>query len=293
MIAAVAWRPQAVVAAAVGATVPATWRPARAAAAAAWGVVAAAGIATLRARTRRRAVSSDVAADPDGGAPVDLTILCLNVFNGRADTGVVAALVAREAPDLVVLPEAGCDFRDKLTPLVAGLGYRGWAATRPGVPDIMGVAVLAGPRAGDVQVRSGPELHYRHLHVRGGILGGRELVAVHTTAPRSRRLAAQWQRDLAHVGRWTREEPTPLVVGDLNATVDNAPLRAAFGGCVPAAAGVDGLVGTFPATLPRWFGIQIDHVLVPAGTVTVRFAVHDVAGTDHRGVIARVRLPVA
>jgi endonuclease/exonuclease/phosphatase (EEP) superfamily protein YafD len=292
MLAAVAWRPKAVVAAAVGATVAATWPPARPAAAAAWGVVVGAGVAALRARMRRPAVHAP-SADPDGGAPVDLTILSLNVFNGRADTGVLAALIAREAPDLVVLPEAGCDFRDKLTPLVAGLGYRGWAATRPGVPDIMGVAVLAGPRAGDLQVRSGTELHYRHLHVRGGILGGRELVAVHTTAPRNRHLAAQWRRDLAHVGRWTRAEPTPLVVGDLNATVDNAPLRAAFGGCVPASTGVDGLVGTFPAALPRWFGIQIDHVLVPAGTVTVRFAVHDVAGTDHRGVVARVRLPVA
>ena len=285
LLAAVAWRPQALVAAAAGAGALAAWRPARPVAAG-LGMAAAAGLAALGSRMRRPAVASTGDVEP-----VDLTVLSLNVFSGRADTGAVAALIEREAPDLVVLPEAGCDFRDKLTPLVAGLGYRGWAATSPGVPDIMGVVVLAGPRAGDLRVRSGAELHYRYLRVGGGILGGRELMAVHTTAPRNPRLVARWRRELAQVGRWTRAKPAPLVVGDLNATLDNAPLRAALGGCVPAAVGLDGLVGTFPAAAPRWFGIQIDHVLVPAGTQTVRFAVHDVAGTDHRGVVARVRLP--
>jgi hypothetical protein len=282
--------------------------------AAALGAVGLAGGVALGARLRRTAVRAEPAGDPG-----DLTILSLNVFGGRADTAAVAALIEAETPDLVVLPEAGCDFRDKLVPLVVDLGYRGWAATPPGVPDIAGVVVLGGPRAGALEVRSGPELHYRHLQVGGGILGRRELVAVHTTAPRTRRLAARWRRDLARVGGWTRAVPAPLVVGDLNATLDNAPLRAALGGCVSAAVGivvgdlnatldnaplraalggcvsaavgVDRLTGTFPAGTPRWFGIQIDHVLVPAGTATAAFGVHDVAGTDHRAVVARVRLP--
>jgi endonuclease/exonuclease/phosphatase (EEP) superfamily protein YafD len=43
--------------------------------------------------------------------------------------------------------------------------------------------------------------------------------------------------------------------------------------------------------VPRWLGIQIDHVLVPADAVTTRFDVLDLAGTDHRAVLARVRLP--
>jgi hypothetical protein len=43
--------------------------------------------------------------------------------------------------------------------------------------------------------------------------------------------------------------------------------------------------------VPRWLGIQIDHVLVPAEAVTTRFDVLDLAGTDHRAVLARVRLP--
>ena len=281
-IAAVAWRPHAVAATALAAAALAV-RPAGRPTAAALAQAAAAGGTAVAARL------------PRGGSGTagrdDLTVLAVNVLSGRADTGALAALVEREAPDLVVLPEAGCDYRDKLVPLVAGLGYRGWAATPPGVADIMGVVVLAGPRAGDVRVRAARDLHYAHLLLSGGVLGARELLAVHTTAPRSRRLAARWGRDLDRVRRWTAARPAPIVVGDLNATLDNGPLRAALGGCVPAAGGTAALVGTFPARLPRWFGIQIDHVLVPRGTVTVRFAVCDVPGTDHRGVLARVRLP--
>jgi len=283
MIATVAWRPQAVAGVALTATALAAWRPSRPAAAA-LGAVAGAGLATLAARMRR----STPTATPTG---TQLTVLSLNVLSGRADTGDVAALIGREEPDLVVLPEAGCDFRDKLAPLVAGLGYRAWAATPPGVPDILGVVVLAGPRAGELQVAPGADLHYRHLRVTGGILGRRALHAVHTTAPRSPRLARRWLRDLARIGSWTREHPAPIVAGDLNATLDNGPLRSALGGCTSAASGVDVLVGTYPAALPRWFGIQIDHLLVPTGTQTLRFAVCDAAGTDHRGVLATLRLP--
>ena len=87
--------------------------------------------------------------------------------------------------------------------------------------------------------------------------------------------------------------PAPIVAGDLNATLDNRPLRNALGGCVSAAKGIGGLVGTYPSSLPRWFGIQIDHVLVPVGTASDDVAVHDLLGTDHRAVVARLRLPVA
>jgi endonuclease/exonuclease/phosphatase (EEP) superfamily protein YafD len=282
LIATVAWRPQAVVGAAVGAALLAPWRATRPTAAVV-AAIAAAGSAGIGSRMRRptpAAAGSDV-----------LTLLCANVLCGRADTGALAALIEREQPDLVVLPEAGCDYRDKLAPLVAGMGYRGWAATPAGVPDVMGVVVLAGPRAGSLRVRAGSELCYRHLRVSGGILGNRDLLAVHTAAPRNRRFAARWLRDLTQVGRWTRADPAPIVAGDLNATLDNRPLRNALGGCVPAARGVRSLVGTFPSSLPRWFGIQIDHVLVPAATEVVDFAVHDLAQSDHRAVVTRLRLP--
>ncbi len=281
MLATVAWRPQAVVGVAAAGAALGAWRPTRPAGVA-LGTVAAAGAVAVARRMPGR---------EDRGAGESLTVLSANVFAGRADTGLLAALIEREEPDFVVLPEAGCDFCDKLLPLVAHLGYRGWAATRPGVPDIMGVVLLAGRRAGPLEVEPRSELRYRHLRASGGILGERELFAVHVTAPRKPWLAVRWRRELGVVGRWTRRTPAPIVVGDLNSTLDNGPLRAALGGCVPAARGRDALVGTYPSGLPRWFGIQIDHVLVPAGTATLRLSVHDVSGTDHRAVVARLVLP--
>ena len=138
-------------------------------------------------------------------------------------------------------------------------------------------------------VGRGHAMRLPHLEVSGGLLGGRTLFAVHTAAPVHRRLTAAWNRDLDVIGRWTRGPVAPLVVGDLNATLDHSRLRAALGGCHSAAAGTgQGLAGTYPASAARWAGIQIDHVLVPRDTVTGRFALLELPGTDHRAVLTTV-----
>ena len=67
------------------------------------------------------------------------------------------------------------------------------------------------------------------------MLGARTLYAVHTTAPVGRRNVARWRRDLAVLGGWCAATPAPIVVGDLNATLDHPSLRAALGGCRSAA----------------------------------------------------------
>jgi endonuclease/exonuclease/phosphatase (EEP) superfamily protein YafD len=279
-----AWRPHLAASAVAGAALLAPRRRARPLAAA----LAAAGLAAA-APVVRRALRSP--ADEPARAVTEVTVLSANVLHGRADTGALAGVIAREAPDFVVLPEAGGDFRDKLMPLLAGLGYRSWAASGGGARDGDDVVLLAGERAGEVRVRSATGMRLPHLEVSGGILGERTLHAVHTTAPMSRRSTAWWHEELALVSRWCAGPVAPLVAGDLNATFDHPPLRAALGRCRSAAAGTgDALVGTFPARLGR-LGIQIDHVLVPSGAATTRFDVLDVAGSDHRAVLARVRLP--
>jgi endonuclease/exonuclease/phosphatase (EEP) superfamily protein YafD len=279
----VAFRPQFTVSALAGAALLARGprnRPAAAAVAA----VAVAGLAAVARRGVR------LPAPPP--APEDLTVLTFNVLKGRADTGQLATLIARETPDFVVLPEAGTDFRDKLMPLVETLGYRSWVSTAPHVKDGQSVTLLAASRAADVQVGAGSGMRLRHLEATGGVLGARTLFAVHTTAPMDRRRTAQWLRDLALVERWCHGPVAPIVAGDFNATLDHSAFRAALGGCRSAAAGTGkGLVGTYPSSAARWAGIQIDHVLVPTGTVTTGFEVVDVEGTDHRGVLARFRVP--
>jgi endonuclease/exonuclease/phosphatase (EEP) superfamily protein YafD len=285
------------------AAVAQAWRPHLAAS-------ALAGAAVLASRRRTRPLAAGLAAAGmvggwpavrravrgPGGRPGagDVTVLAANVLHGRADTGALAALVADEHPDFVVLPESGADFRDKLMPLLAGLGYRSWVASGGRPRDGDTVTLLVGERAGDVQVRSAGGMRLPHLEATGGILGARTLYAVHPTAPMSRRGTAWWHDELALIGQWCAGPEAPLVAGDFNATLDHPALRAALGRCRSAAAGTGrGLVGTFPAGVPRWLGIQIDHVLVPADAVTTRFAMLDVTGSDHRAVLARVRLPAS
>jgi endonuclease/exonuclease/phosphatase (EEP) superfamily protein YafD len=277
-----AWRPQIAVSALAAAALLVTRRRSRSLAAG----LAAAGLAA-GAPVVRRAVREPAA----GPRPCDVTVLTANVWHGCADAGALAALVADERPDFVVLPEAGADFRDKLMPLLAGLGYCAWVASGGGRRDGYDVVLLVGERAGDVRVRPARGMRLPHLEATGGVLGARTLYAVHPTAPMSRRGTAWWHDELALIGSWCAAPVAPLVVGDFNATFDHPALRAAIGRCRSAADGTGrGLVGTFPAGLPRWLGIQIDHVLVPAEAVTTRFDVLDLAGTDHRAVLARVGL---
>jgi endonuclease/exonuclease/phosphatase (EEP) superfamily protein YafD len=249
------------------------------------GSAALASAAALGARARRT-----------GGvvehAVTDVTVLAANVLVGRADTGALATVLERERPDLVSLPEAGPDYRDKLLPLVAELGYQAWASTAPGTSDGEGVVLLAAARMGALTVTSGREMRHRYLRATGGALGERSFYAVHPEAPMGPVRTARWESDLAHIARWCAESPGPIVAGDFNATADNTAFRAVLRHCRSAADGTGhGLVGTFPAGVPTWCGIQIDHVLVPAEARTTRFAVLPVAGSDHRAVLAGIRLP--
>jgi endonuclease/exonuclease/phosphatase (EEP) superfamily protein YafD len=241
-----------------------------------WGVVAGVvglGVA-LPAVAHRRPAPRQA---PSGH---EVTILVLNVWHGRADPAALAALVERERPDLVVLPEAGHAYCTRILERLAG--YRGTASIRPGRPDGWGVTVLAGPRAADVVLEPGHEMRLPHVRVTGGLLGGRALYAVHTTAPARLGVVHEWRSDLRIAAGWTASGG--LVAGDVNATVDHRLLRAVGRSAGPVGA------ATWPARLPRWAGIRIDHVLLPAGVRSADASVHDVPGSDHRAVLARVRL---
>jgi endonuclease/exonuclease/phosphatase (EEP) superfamily protein YafD len=252
--------------------------------------VVLAGSPTASGATASGAAASG--ATGSGAVVTDLTVLAANVLVGRADTGALATVLERERPDLVSLPEAGPDFRDKLLPLVAELGYQAWASTAPGTSDGEGVVLLAAARMGELTVTSGREMRHRYLRATGGALGARSFFAVHPEAPMGPVRTAWWRSDLAHVARWCAESPRPIVAGDFNATADNAAFRDVLRHCRSAADGTGrGLVGTFPAGVPPWCGIQIDHVLVPAEATTSHFAVLPIPGSDHRAVLAGIRLP--
>jgi endonuclease/exonuclease/phosphatase (EEP) superfamily protein YafD len=117
---------------------------------------------------------------------------------------------------------------------------------------------------------------------------------VHTAAPVDHRRTARWLRDLALVERWCHGPVAPIVVGDFNATLDHSVLRDAIAGCGDAGAQTgEGLVPTWGPTqrFRDLLGPQIDHVIANNGITAESFHVHDIAGSDHRAIITRLRVP--
>ncbi|NMO92992.1 endonuclease/exonuclease/phosphatase family protein [Actinomycetospora sp. TBRC 11914] len=237
-------------------------------------------------------VPRGVARPPSPSTAPTLTVLSFNVDRGEADVQSLAEVVRRVRPDVVVLPESATRYSALVTAAIPDLGYRSSVAARPGAPDVAGVTVLTaaslGPVAGRVieQGRFDP-----WLELSDGRLGALRLVAVHVSAPVPQKIGS-WARELPQLQTWCRPGAGPVVLaGDFNATLDHRFFRDGTRGCQDA--GVvsgQGLVGTWNAAWPWWAGAQIDHVLTGGGPEPVDMTVLDLPGSDHRAVLARVRL---
>jgi len=84
-----------------------------------------------------------------------------------------------------------------------------------------------------------------------------------------------------------------ILAGDLNATLDHPELRALLDrGYIDAADAVGvGLRPTWPALKRRALPVTIDHVLVDRRVRVEKVTVVQIPRTDHRAVIAVLRLP--
>jgi endonuclease/exonuclease/phosphatase (EEP) superfamily protein YafD len=229
---------------------------------------------------------------PAGGT---LTLLSFNVYDGGADVTALAGAIRSDQPDLVVLTEAGERFRLRLVPFLTGLPYRSWSTVSTGQPDVNGIVVLASARLGQVTATPldlGTEFPWMHLT--GGQLGHINVVAVHTAAPVAGRMAS-WIKELGLLRQWCIERASPqIVIGDVNATLDHAPLRDAIvGGTDAAADRGGGLVATWPTSWPRSFGVQIDHVFTTGDLHPAGLRVVDLPGSDHRALLTQIVLPLA
>jgi endonuclease/exonuclease/phosphatase (EEP) superfamily protein YafD len=106
---------------------------------------------------------------------------------------------------------------------------------------------------------------------------------------------AHWRRELGLVRTYAREvkgRPT-LVAGDFNATQDHAAFRRILdaGGLRDSAT----LVGaahtpSWPATVRRPLGTQIDHVLVSKDFSVRKARFLDLPSTDHRSLLVEIEL---
>lgn len=239
-----------------------------------------------------RYIGEDVSAVP----ATAVRVLTANLGMGQADPRALVAL-AQESADLLVVQEMTAEA-------ATGLSAAGLDATFPHraidpreLAGGIGVwsrypIVEAGPIAGF----SLPMLRAR---VRApGVVADSTVVAVHFGAPWPQPID-QWRGDLARFPDTLRQlardagAGAVIVAGDLNATLDMQPFRRLLSeGYRDAAeqAGA-GLTRTYPNGRWRPPVLGIDHILLYNCAAT-RAQTVALPGSDHRGLVATVDVPV-
>jgi endonuclease/exonuclease/phosphatase (EEP) superfamily protein YafD len=228
-----------------------------------------------------------------GAGALSLRVLTLNVLGGKADPAAVVREIGRHRVDVLALQELTPEMVDRLAeagidallpfrhldprpgPSGTGLWARWPLAPLPPVPGL----VAAAPRARIEPVDGWPVT----------------VTGVHPRPPMRRR-ARRWQRELAALrSALAGTGGQQVVAGDFNATRDHRPFRdlldAGFLDCADAAQQRPWPAFTWPAggRIPPI--MRLDHVLVSqAGSTVCASRIVQVPGTDHRGVLAVIRL---
>jgi len=228
-----------------------------------------------------------------------LHVMTSNLRYGRADTAQVVELAVRHRVDVLVVEEvtpqalAGLQAAGIRTvfPHSVGKAEPGPRGTmvfsRTPLTKVSRLATGFGSYATDVRLGATADARDTSLH----------LLAVHPRPPLG--AAAQWRADQLVVRQAARglERPT-MVVGDLNATMDHAPMRELVGqGFDDAATQARsrwqptwpsaGVVSRFGVVVPPL--LAIDHILVNHGLRAVRTESYTVDATDHRALVAVLR----
>jgi endonuclease/exonuclease/phosphatase (EEP) superfamily protein YafD len=229
---------------------------------------------------------------PPGAVPV--RVMSINMLGGRADAAQIVRAAQRGDVDVLVATEiTDGGLRNLHDAGVSGvLPYRyGQAAPSPA-----GTMVFLRERAEHIlPLRTRLVAVALTTSIRSHPV---RLLAAHPAAPTDFEL---WRSDLDTISEAVHDRSVDLLVGDLNATTDNKPLRdvMARGRYRDAAELANiGWEPTFPANgVRRRLGIPIpailpiDHVLVRDDGGADRVRLVDIAGTDHAGVIADIWIP--
>lgn len=245
------------------------------------------GVAALLSLAPLLAVPFHVEPEPAADA-AQVRLLQLNVkTESRAYAG-VAALLQRAEVDVVAFEEVDAAWLQALAPQRAGFPFR---VEQPR-DDNFGIALWSKLPLHRAQVVEVGARGYATIDAEIEVGGGRLRVLVaHPPPPIGATAARERDGQLLGIAALVRGGHRPaVVVGDLNATpwCPVFPAMVTLGRLqdVPAQRWP---LGTWPAALP--FGkIWIDHVLPTEGVVIERLEVGPDVGSDHRPVLATLRL---
>lgn len=218
----------------------------------------------------------------------EFRVMTLNTLVGGADVQTVIDLVGWYQVDVLALQE--------LTPQMALMLHE------DGLDGLLPYSVedsRSGPAGGGVWSRTpvvrtfkqtapdqmeSPEVSIASLGVR--------VRSVHPMPPTSDDRVRRWKQSLAALpAPSTSDGALRIYAGDFNATLDHKALRAVLdrGFTDAADATGQGLVTTWPAGAR--FALPLDHVLVDKHIRVQSVKILRVSGSDHRAVIAKLRLP--
>jgi endonuclease/exonuclease/phosphatase (EEP) superfamily protein YafD len=234
--------------------------------------------------------ASGLVAPEEPAAGEKFTLLTQNLWYQHPDpTAMAAATMGRDA-DVMVLVEYTSAHREAL--LAAGMadaypylweepGERGGGiavVSRFPLGEVERLDTWSGAVRVELQLDDGPVV----------------LFGAHPIAPSDRYGLIRWVEDHRTLNAAVRGSPPAVIVaGDLNATSGHRRLRRLMdtGGLRDAhdVAG-GGFAATWPAS--RWFPpvMRLDHILVGDAVGVVSVELLDGAGSDHRGVEARLRV---
>jgi endonuclease/exonuclease/phosphatase (EEP) superfamily protein YafD len=250
-------------------------------------LVAAALAVALAAFVAPRALGGPSGAE--GGDGPRLAVLTANLYQQPRAARSIVEVIRRERPDVVALQE--------VTPSVAA------ALDEAGIDRLLpervrdargrgfGSALYARAPLERAPAAEGQTVTAARLSPRGA--PAVEVLSVHPRVPIREANMDEWRADLRALPAASPRGPVRIVAGDFNATLDHHELRRVIDrGYVDAADEVGhGLRATWPSNRRFPPPVTIDHVLADERCGVRDVRVIDVAGSDHRAVLAELVLP--
>jgi endonuclease/exonuclease/phosphatase (EEP) superfamily protein YafD len=241
-------------------------------------------------------------ADSDRGPAtgVPLTVLTVNVFLGDADPAAIVRMVRDNDVAVLAVQEHTPGSRaglaaagiDDLLPYQAIAEEPG--ATGSGLYSRHPMTTQGSRRGAGTAEQEGNQQTYATIQPPGAAPVFVE--SVHPMAPYSGSALPSWRSDLAALPKADPDGTPRILLGDFNSTLDHEAVRDVLAGGYRDVADVTGkgLSGTWgpygDLPLPP---VVLDHVLVDERIGVRDVRVLDVAGSDHRSVLASLTVPAA
>ncbi len=233
-----------------------------------------------------------------------LRVLTWNTNGAAVSAEQIAKVIAEQDVDIVALPETSERVGEQIAIRMRDAGDPMWVHhvnIRPDVqngPQAWQTTILISAKLGEYSViASSRDGSSNTSSVPSAVAmpvdgTGPTIVAVHAVAPRQEAMA-RWRSDLAWIADQCPEGDF-ILAGDFNATLDHMSSFSSEGGtmgrCHDAASSTgNGMMGTWPASVPALLGAPIDHIMASENwRATGSVVLDDAGGSDHRALVAQL-----